>query len=172
MLGSIVKNLLLALVIAVAVYGGLAALLGRTELLARIFGPPDRAAVDFATLERRTSPNDFLACPPGLCARATADVESPVLARSPDETRIRFLAMVDLLPRARLVAADPALDQYDVVETSRLLGFPDTVTVRVLPAGENGSTVAVYSRSHYGHSDLGVNARRVRAWLDFLEQRP
>jgi uncharacterized protein (DUF1499 family) len=38
----------------------------------------------------------------------------------------------------------------------------------VFPAGE-GSTLAIYSRSLIGRSDLGVNRARVTRWLAALE---
>ena len=41
------------------------------------FGSPDLGPVDFATLERRTTPNDALVCPQGVC-RAKIDHEPPV----------------------------------------------------------------------------------------------
>jgi hypothetical protein len=36
-------------------------------------GPADQGPVDFATLELRTSPNQYLVCPPGTCT-ARADL--------------------------------------------------------------------------------------------------
>ena len=60
------------------------------------------------------------------------------------------------------------LDQYDVEERSALFGFPDTMTVRLFERRDGTSTVAIYSRAHYGKGDFGVNEARVRAWLDDL----
>jgi len=144
-----------------------AAIVGRTELLALLFGPVERQAIDFTTLERRATPNDFLACPAEICT-AEADVESPVIALSVDHLRLRFLEMVAARPRLTLLASDPVLDQYDVEERSAVFGFPDTMTVRLFARRDGTSTVAIYSRSHYGKDDLGVNQARVRAWLDDL----
>jgi len=155
----------------VVLYVLAAAVVGRTELLALLFGPVERQAVDFITLERRTTPNDFLACPAEVCA-AEADIESPVVAQSIDHLRLRFLEMVAARPRLTLLASNPVLDQYDVEERSALFGFPDTMTVRLFERRDGTSTVAIYSRSHYGRGDLGVNAARVRAWLDDLAAVP
>ncbi len=43
-----------------------------------LFGPPDLGPVDFTRLVRRSTPNDALACPAGLCPAAKADIETPV----------------------------------------------------------------------------------------------
>jgi uncharacterized protein (DUF1499 family) len=47
--------------------------------------------------------------------------------------------------------------------------FPDTVDIEVLPVGDNQSTLAIYSRSLIGRSDLGVNRARVERWLAKLD---
>jgi len=40
--------------------------------------------------------------------------------------------------------------------------------VRVLPAGEGKSTLAIYSRAVYGRRDFGVNQARIEDWLSRL----
>ena len=47
--------------------------------------------------------------------------------------------------------------------------FPDTVDVEVFPAGENQSTLAIYSRSLIGRKDFGVNRARITRWLAALD---
>ena len=44
------------------------------------------------------------------------------------------------------------------------------VTAQVTAAGPEASTLVLYSRSVYGHSDLGVNRARVTAWLAALDR--
>ena len=56
-----------------------------------------------------------------------------------------------------------------LVQRSRIFRFPDTVTVQLFPLPDGGSTLAIYSHSNYGRSDLGVNADRVRRWLVLIE---
>ena len=49
---------------------------------------------------------------------------------------------------------------------SRVWGFPDYVSVRVLPGDAEGtSTLAILSRLRFGRSDVGVNAARMQTWL-------
>jgi uncharacterized protein (DUF1499 family) len=49
--------------------------------------------------------------------------------------------------------------------------FVDTVAIRVLPAGEGGSTFAAYSRSELGYGDLGTNRRRLESWVAALDRQ-
>ena len=44
-------------------------------------------------------------------------------------------------------------------------GFPDLVTAQVTETGPSSSSLTLYSRSVYGHSDLGVNRQRLVTWL-------
>jgi uncharacterized protein (DUF1499 family) len=40
------------------------------------------------------------------------------------------------------------------------------------PSGDgDGSTIAIYSRSRFGYSDLGVNQRRVEEWMTALRTK-
>lgn len=65
----------------------------------------------------------------------------------------------------RLIAGDLALGHATYVVRSRLMGFPDAVSIRLHPEGE-ATRVEIFSRSRFGHSDLGVNAARVARWID------
>ena len=53
----------------------------------------------------------------------------------------------------------------DFVVRSALFGFPDLVSVKFLDLKGGKATLALYSRSVYGRSDLGVNRARSLAWL-------
>jgi len=56
------------------------------------------------------------------------------------------------------------------VQRSALLGFSDTVVLRYIEQPEGRSTLAMYSRSQLGRSDLGVNKARLERWLGKLRQ--
>lgn len=140
---------------------------GREKTLEIIFGPLDLSPVDFATLRLRDKPNQFLVCPPGYCA-AKAHMTSPVFAGSADDLKQRWLAMLKRQPRVEMGAADAAGMQYDFIQRSDLVRYPDSITVRFIPLDGGKATLAIYSRSHYGRSDFGVNEARVRAWLAAL----
>ena len=53
-----------------------------------------------------------------------------------------------------------------------IVRWPDWVTVRFIPLGEDQSTLAIYSRSVYGRKDFGTNERRITDWLARLSARP
>jgi len=67
----------------------------------------------------------------------------------------------------RVVAAVPAEGRLEASDTTRWFGFTDDIVVRVRPA-PNGSRIDVRSASRVGRSDLGVNARRIHAFLAAL----
>jgi len=127
-------------------------------------------AADFAHLDLGARSNVFLLCPkdPPLCS-ATPDAESPVFPIGAARLRDRWLEMVASEPRVRLVELDPAHLRLVLIQHSAIFSFPDIITVVFLPIGEDRSTLAVLSRSRYGHSDFGANAARVRKWLQKLE---
>jgi uncharacterized protein (DUF1499 family) len=95
----------------------------------------------------------------------------------PDLGPARFAAPPDhVLARAtevarglgwEIVAAVPAEGRLEATARTRWFGFRDDVVVRVRPDGA-GSRVDVRSVSRVGRSDLGTNARRIRAFLSAL----
>lgn len=160
------RMLLAILLILIVLYAAAALFIGRTEMLAMAFGPVRRGTVDFPTLRKNPNPNQFLVCPEGYCVEPP-DMIAPTFSATPEQLRDRWVERIGSQDRVRMIAGDAADLQYDFEERTFLMGFPDTITVRFLPA-EEGSTLAVYSRSHYGKSDLGVNGKRIRRWLDLL----
>ena len=78
-----------------------------------IFGAPNVAPIDFATLERRTSPNDALACPERLCRRAEPDfVTRPIL-----------LSKADILASVQTMISINGEHITDLGETTEADGF-------------------------------------------------
>jgi uncharacterized protein (DUF1499 family) len=63
-----------------------------------------------------------------------------------------------------LVATDSAAGRIEATATTRWFGFKDDVVIRVEP-DPAGSRVDVRSVSRVGQSDVGTNARRIRAYL-------
>jgi uncharacterized protein (DUF1499 family) len=131
-------------------------------------GTADLGEVDFTTLTRRDTPNDALACSPQLCA-TPADIAAPVFALPQEEVLRAVQEAVAGEPRLEQVAADAASGTLRYVQRSRLMGFPDTINVKVMPAPDGGSVVLLYSRSKLGRSDMGVNRARVERWIGLIE---
>jgi uncharacterized protein (DUF1499 family) len=63
-----------------------------------------------------------------------------------------------------VVAADPAAGRIEATATTFWFGFVDDVVVRVRPAAGGGSRIDVRSVSRVGKSDVGANAKRIRAY--------
>ncbi len=161
---GIVMAVLAGLVILVAVA---LVVVGREQSLEIIFGPIDQSAVDFATIDTTGRENTYLVCPPGLCGQEP-DRQSPVFALPATDLRNIWFSMIGAEPRTDWVATDEEIQQYDFIQRTRLMRFPDTITVRFLPLDENRSTLAIFSRSHYGRKDFGVNRERIDGWLAVL----
>ncbi|MDJ1007491.1 MAG: DUF1499 domain-containing protein [Paracoccaceae bacterium] len=88
--------------------------------------------------------------------------EAPVYAAGPEALFAALDAAVLALPRSTRVAAGPGDYHASYVVRSALMGYPDYVSVKAVPA-EGGASYAIWSRSRFGRSDLGVNAERVEA---------
>ena len=125
--------------------------------------------VEFASLKRPSTPNTFLMAPDGLCKAAKVDQEPPVFAMSPAKLRQAFLSVVIAQPRVSHSLADEPELYDDFVVRSALFQFPDLVSVQFIAGKGKTSTLALYSRSVYGRSDLGVNRRRSLAWLALMD---
>jgi hypothetical protein len=66
-----------------------------------------------------------------------------------------------------IVAADPATGRIEATDTTFWFGFKDDVVIRVEADG-TGSRIDMRSVSRVGKSDVGTNARRIRAYLQAL----
>lgn len=120
--------------------------------------------VDFATLTLSGKPNQYLVCSTDLCA-ATAHAERPLFDVPAPALAQAWAAVAAAEPRVTLVAEDKVALQSDYVQRSALWRFPDVITARFIALSPETSTVAVFSRAIYGYCDLGVNRKRVTAWL-------
>ncbi|MBT3371740.1 MAG: DUF1499 domain-containing protein [Rhodospirillaceae bacterium] len=158
-----------AIVALIVLLALLVIVMGREKSLQVVFGAYEVKPVAFANLELTPKSNQFLVCPPGFCA-ATPHMLSPTFAGPADALQRRWMKMLAAQPRIEHGAADEAALQYDYIQRSGLMNFPDSITVRFIPLTPDSSSLAIYSRSHYGRSDFGVNESRIRAWLGALER--
>ncbi len=119
--------------------------------------------IDFTALRRPPSPNTALIAPAGVTPLARPDAAPPVFDESPGA----LFARLDRLVRAergwREVQADPAGLRLRFVAVTPLFRFRDDVDIAVLPVSgaPERATLAAYSRSRVGYSDVGTNRRRL-----------
>ena len=66
-----------------------------------------------------------------------------------------------------IVAAEPAQGRIEATATTFWFRFKDDVVIRIVAEG-NGSRLDMRSMSRIGRSDLGANAKRIRAFLTRL----
>lgn len=124
---------------------------------------------DFTDLRRPDSPNTWLVAPAGFRA-ASADEEAPSLPVDAAALAQAWVAVVQAQPRTQIRAVSSDGLQVEAEQRSSVFGFVDRVSFRAVPLAEQRSTLIAYSRSQVGYWDLGVNRRRLRAWLAALGQ--
>jgi uncharacterized protein (DUF1499 family) len=167
------KTILTYLSIGVLFVVAVAAVLLFTPLgerpLTALFAVRGVEAVDFAELKLTDKPNQFLVCPPGICA-GDPHADSPLYDVSVDQLRERWREVLAVQPRVELLAEDEEGQQFDYVQRSARFRFPDIITVRFISVSPSQSTLAIYSRSVYGKSDFRVNQERIEAWLKMLRE--
>ena len=164
------STLLVAVCALIAIgvaYCALVALKGRKGALTALFGPVQREQVDFAQLRLKRSPNQYLICPAGYCSAQTHAV-APEFSISADQLQAAWFTVIQAQPATEVIARNEGERQFDIETLTPLVGFPDTVTVRFIELPDGRSTLAIYSRSHYGRSDLGANKKRIDQWLSQL----
>lgn len=166
---KILTTIGIGLIILFAVVATLFVIVG-AERFWRFFGEPDLGSVQFEQLQRRTSANDALACPDGMCSAPTdaATPRYPVTAR---DLRAAFAKVITSEPRVTTVEMNETalIDRY--IQRSERLGYPDTIVVKFIDYPEGQSTLAIYSRSQFGESDFGVNKARIERWLSKLAEQ-
>jgi hypothetical protein len=138
--------MILVVVLAAAVIG--AAIYFRSVAL-----PPAVWHVDPATVTPPDSPNFEL----------LVGDRAPVFDVTPDVLAARIDA-VATAEGGDLVGGALASGSMSYVVRSRIMGFPDVVSIRLVPV-EAGTRLEIFSRSRFGYSDMGVNAARVARWV-------
>ena len=127
----------------------------------------DRAfPLDFATLVPDTRPRRWLVLPSRFEAAASPDQDSPVFEQTPEAVLEAFKAVALAAPRVTLVREEAG--QVELVQRSKLFRFPDYITVQAFET-QGGAALAIYSRAVIGYSDMGVNRKRIKAWLESLQ---
>jgi len=93
---------------------------------------------------------------------AYPDLEPIRVSSAPDQALVLARETAESLGW-EIISVDPAAGLLEAREVSRIFRFVDDVVVRVRPAAV-GAVIDVRSKSRDGRGDLGVNARRIRAF--------
>ncbi len=71
-----------------------------------------------------------------------------------------------------IVDTDKTTGRIEASESTFWYGFTDDIVIRIMAAGdgpEYGSRIDIRCLSRWGRSDLGVNAKRIRAYMEAIE---
>jgi hypothetical protein len=132
-------------------------------------GVPVPQPMDFAHIQRPSTPNTALAGPAGFqpppdITTRLYQIPSPALYAALD----RVAGAQD---RVFPLAAYPERGQIFWVARSATFNFPDVISAEIRAESPQTSSLVLYSRSIYGESDLGVNRKRLLVWIDALNDK-
>ncbi|MGQ0566060.1 MAG: DUF1499 domain-containing protein [Gemmobacter sp.] len=106
-------------------------------------------------------------CADGIGA-ARASARAACLSDSAAEVLLgRLDAIAMSTPRTRRLAGSPVEGRITWESRSRLMAFPDYTTAQARQT-EGGARLDILARARFGLSDFGVNAMRMKAWLNRL----
>jgi uncharacterized protein (DUF1499 family) len=99
--------------------------------------------------------------------QAYADIQPVMTKMPPSQAYVRALAAARAMGWT-MVAQDSATGLIEASDTTFWFGFTDDVVIRVAAAdpanGNDGSRIDIRSLSRIGGSDVGANAKRIRAY--------
>lgn len=138
---------------------------GREKTWVLFLGKADMGAVNFETFTPSKKPNHALFCPEGYCENATKNNVSPIFEMSTNALKEKLFAIIEAEDNIDKVASDDEKLEYRFVQYTPLMRYPDTIRVKLIGLDDEKSTLAIFSESQIGRSDLGVNSKRINKWL-------
>ena len=154
--------IIIAIVIAFFAYG-------REKTWTLFFGQADMGTVDFATLVPSKKPNSALFCPEDYCPNAERKSPSPIFDMPAATLKDKLFSIINAEPHIVQVANDVQNHEYRFVQYTPLMRYPDTIRIKIIQLNDDQSTLAIFSESQIGRSDLSVNYKRINGWMDILE---
>ncbi|MFT4714943.1 MAG: hypothetical protein ACI861_001428 [Paracoccaceae bacterium] len=124
------------------------------------FAPSSPATwhVDPMTAKKGRKKNVFIQLPyTGKHRSPVFAMDAAALARSYDDLILSRNNVTKL-------AGDADAGFVTYVARSKMMRYPDYISIKFIDLGERRSTIAVFSRARFGYSDRGVNRRRFLAW--------
>ena len=132
--------------------------------------PPFVALAELRTkLPQPVNPATYTPAFPAEQAKGYPDIKPAILSGAPDKVFPEALQAAEALGW-HIVAQDAASGRIEATQTSFWMGFTDDMVIRVQPAEAGKTRVDIRSESRVGQSDFGVNAKRVRLYLQKLQQ--
>ncbi len=122
----------------------------------------DQWHVDPETVQKGMRPNQYL-------MRDGADADSLIFDMKPSDLAAKINEIALSQPRTVVLAGTPADSHVTYMQRSKLMAYPDYISVKVTAEEGGKSRLFIYSRSRFGRSDLGVNKARIRAWIAALK---
>lgn len=144
---------------------------GRENTWIVFFGKADMGGVDFASLVPSKKPNSALFCPKDYCPNAERKSLSPIFEMPAEALKDKLFRIINAEPHMQQVANDEENHNYRFVQYTPLMRFPDTIRIKIIKLADGKSTLAIFSESQIGRSDLSVNYKRINGWMDILEDR-
>ncbi|MGB0660717.1 MAG: DUF1499 domain-containing protein [Mangrovicoccus sp.] len=105
-----------------------------------------------------------------LVSKQGGDFAAYEYALSPTTLLSMFDEVALAAPRTKILAGSLREGHITYITRSPFWGFPDYISVLAVPT-RDGATLAIYSRLRFGQSDLGVNRKRLKAWLAQLDDK-
>ena len=142
----------------------------RHAFWARIAGPADLGRYDFDNAPRSRTPNDALACTPGLCG-SEPDIEVGESSETPAALVAAIIRRVaqGSRPFERVDdGRDPGYARF--VVRSPLMRFPDTVDIEAVELANGRTGLRAYARAQLGKSDVGNNRKRLEAIVSRIDR--
>ena len=118
--------------------------------------------VDPQTAKRGKRPNQYFLLP-GADRSPAPEYEMSAAALA-----TKFDAMAMGQADIKVLAGNASDLWVTYIQRSRLMRYPDYISVKFIALENDRSTLAIYSRSRFGRSDLGVNKARIKAWIKAL----
>ncbi|MEM1103068.1 MAG: DUF1499 domain-containing protein [Pseudomonadota bacterium] len=130
----------------------------------------DPPAFDAAASERAPDENSLVYAGAELAEiqqRAYPDI-APVLLRSPPDEAFALAQRTAEEMGWDILSVNRAAGRIEAVATTWWWGFKDDVVVRISDGPDGGARIDIRSASRVGTSDIGANAKRIRAYSERL----
>jgi len=124
--------------------------------------------ISFKSLKRPPKPNTCLVAPDNHCLAAEPDFGPPRLDMTGRGVFSKLSEIIAANGSFGNVESDAEQLRLKFVATTGLMRFKDDVDIEVIPLEDGKTTLAIYSRSRVGYSDMGANQKRVRKLIHDL----